>query len=70
MPFSFFNTLPIIFVTRGSNVFVATLDAKKAFGRIIHVKLFSIVLEIGVLGRLINVILDWYGKNISAVEWH
>ena len=36
------------FVARGSTVFMAALDARKAFDRVNHVKLFSRMCEIGV----------------------
>ena len=51
------------FVSCGSNVYIATLDASKAFDRVNHVKLFNILLEKGLPGQLIRVIMDWYSKS-------
>ena len=48
------------FVTRGSNVYLAALDAHKAFDRVNHVKLFGLMLDKGLPGRLVKVVLDWY----------
>ena len=36
------------FVTRGSSVFMAALDAKQAFDRVNHAKLFLRMCDIGV----------------------
>ena len=51
------------FVKRKSNVFVASLDATKAFDRVNHVKLFSKLIDRGLSGKLVKLIIDWYGKN-------
>lgn len=58
------------FVEHGSNVYIASLDASKAFDRVNHVKLFNVLLDRGVPGRLVKVIVDWYGKSMSAVKWN
>ena len=58
------------FITHGSNVYMAALDAKKAFDRVNHVKLFNILLNKGLPGRFIKVLIDWYGKSFAFVKWN
>ena len=45
------------FVYRGSNVFMAGLDAKKAFDRVNHIKLFHLMCDIGVPVHIIRCLL-------------
>ena len=42
------------FVSRGSTVFMAALDAKKAFDRVNHIKLFHLMCDIGVPVHIIR----------------
>jgi len=58
------------FVSHGSNVYMASLDARKAFDRVNHVKLFNILINKGLPGRLVKIIIDWYGKTFSVVKWN
>jgi len=58
------------FLEHGSNIYIASLDACKAFDRVNHVKLFNVLLDRGVPGRLVKVIVDWYGKSTSVVRWN
>ena len=58
------------FIARGSNVYLAALDARKAFDRVHHVKLFGLMLDKGLPGRLVKVVADWYGKTVSIVKWN
>jgi len=58
------------FVKHGSNVYMAALDARKTFDRVNHTKLFNILLDKGLPGRLVKVIFDLYGKTFSSVEWN
>ena len=56
------------FVKRKSNVFVASLDATKAFDRVNHgqfrsIKLFSKLIDRDLSGKLVKLIIDWYGKT-------
>ena len=46
------------------------MDARKAFDRVNHVKLFNILINKGLPGRLVKIIIDWYGKTFSAVKWN
>ena len=48
------------FNQRGSTVFMAALDATKAFDRICHLKLFNKLVERNVPSCLIVVLCDWY----------
>jgi len=57
------------FVARGSTVFMAALDAQKAFDRVNHVKLFSRMCEIGVPAHVIRLIMNWYSNIIMIVKW-
>jgi len=47
------------FVSRGSSVFMAALDAKKAFDRVNHVKLFNILCDVGVSAHVVKIIMNW-----------
>ena len=58
------------FVNRGSSVYIASLDASKAFDRVHHTKLFNKLLERGLSGRIIRVLIDWYGKLFCMVKWN
>ena len=58
------------FINHGSNVYMASLDARKAFDRINHVKLFNIMLDRGLPARFVKLIFDWYSKLSAAVKWN
>jgi len=58
------------FVNHGSSVYIASLDASKAFDRVNHTKLFNKMLERGLPGRIIRVLIDWYGKLFCMVKWN
>jgi len=45
------------FVSRGSTVFMAALDAKKAFDRVNHMKLFHLMCDIGVPVHIIRLLM-------------
>jgi len=55
-------------IARGSNVYLAALDARRSFNRVHHVKLFGLMLDKGLPGRLLKVVADWYGKTVSIVK--
>ena len=57
------------FVSRGSNVFMAALDAKKAFDRVNHIKLFHLMCDIGVPVHIIRLLMNWYSKIMIIVKW-
>lgn len=58
------------FVSRGSSVFMAALDAKKAFDRLNHVKLFHRMCDAGIPVCLVKLLLNWYSKNMVVVKWN
>ena len=57
------------FTKNGSNVFMAALDAQKAFDRVNHLKLFDKLIDQGFPGGLVKVLADWYGKMFNVVKW-
>jgi hypothetical protein len=59
-----------LFNLRGSNVYIASLDATKAFDRVNHYKLFSTLHYKGLPVYIINVIVDWYHKLNAYVKWN
>jgi len=48
------------FTHRGSNVYAATLDIKKAFEKVNHYKLFVSLLKAGVPLCIVAILADWY----------
>ena len=57
------------FNKRGSTVYLATLDASKAFDRLTHVALFKKLLKRSVPMCCIKCLLSWYNKLYSCVRW-
>lgn len=58
------------FYNRGhSNVYLASLDATKAFDRVSHEKLFQTLRQRGLPIALINTIANWYSKLYVQVRW-
>ena len=55
--------------TRGSSVFMAALDAKRAFDRVNHLKLFLRMCDIGVAAHVIKLIMTWYSNITMIVKW-
>ena len=53
------------FVSHGSNMYMAALDAKKAFDRVNHIKLFELLIGKGLPARLVKLVVDWYGKTFQ-----
>ena len=52
------------FVTQGSNVYLATLDATKAFDRVNHIKLFHKMADSAVPVYVIKLIMNWYANVV------
>jgi len=48
---------------------MAALDAKKAFDRVNHVKLFTNLLDKGLSMGIVRLLVDWYSKIYAAVKW-
>ena len=57
------------FNERGSNVYVAALDASKAFDRVNFYKLFSSLIHCGLPVHIIDSIVNWYSKLSIVVRW-
>ena len=57
------------FLQHGSNVYMAALDATKAFDRVNHIKLFHRMYNIGVPIHVIKLVMNWYAKIVSVVRW-
>jgi len=57
------------FISRGSSRFMAALDAKKAFDRLNHVKLFHQMYDGGIPLCLIKLLINWYSKISVFIQW-
>ena len=58
------------FNDRQSSVFVASVDASKAFDRVNHCKLFTILINRGLPLFIVNLLSDWYSKLSAVVRWN
>ena len=58
------------FVTHGSNVYMAALNAKKAFDRVHHLKLFNVLSDRKIPFFIIKVIVNWYSKMFALMRWN
>ena len=56
-------------MSHGSCMYVAFLDASKAFDRVNHTKLFSKLLKLGVPKWIIKVLVQWYCNQSMCVRW-
>src|SRR3989442_9326358 len=57
------------FNDRGSNVYIASVDASKAFDRVNHFKLFSILIKQGLRKYFVSTIINWYSRSSIRVKW-
>lgn len=57
------------FNDRGSNVYISSLDATKAFDRVNHFMLFSTLIKRGLPLCFIRMIVNWYSKLFVQVKW-
>ena len=57
-------------LSRGSSVFAAAIDFKKAFDRVSHFKLFTSLIKAGVPKLVILILADWYSKLLLSVRWN
>ena len=58
------------FLCHGNSVYLASLDASKAFDRAHHVKLFNKVIDKGLPGNIVKILIDWHGKVSNIVKWN
>jgi len=57
------------FNNRSSNVYVASIDASKAFDRVNHYKLFSILIKKGLPSYFVHTIYNWYSRLNVKIKW-
>jgi hypothetical protein len=71
-PSSIFTLRQIVnyYNERGSNVYIASLDAAKAFDSVNHFKLFSALLKKGLPFWFVDIIANWYLKLSVVVRWN
>ena len=53
----------------GSKVFYVSLDANKAFDRVLHSGLYLKLLEKGVHSRFVKLLQCWYSCQVCVVQW-
>src|SRR5207245_253657 len=58
------------FTERGSNAFIASLDASKAFDRINHYTLYTTLINRSFPACFVNLIANWYSKLSIVVRWN
>jgi len=56
------------FNERGSNVYLASLDASKAFDRVNHFQLYQTLMRQRVPVSFLNIIINWYSKLSIVVR--
>ena len=56
--------------SRGSTVFISSLDASKAFDRVKHTTLFKKLMDRKMPFSIIKVLMNWYGKLSACVRWN
>jgi hypothetical protein len=64
------KTVVNYFVERGSSVYAATLDLRKAFDSVNHSTLHSTLLQAGIPLPIVNIIRCWYSKLFVTVRWN
>src|SRR6266516_2215571 len=57
------------FNDRDSTVYIASIDASKAFDRVNHYKLFSILIKKGLPPYLIQTLTNWYSRLNVRIKW-
>lgn len=51
-----------------SNVYIAALDAKKAFERFNYTKQFQVLIGKRLPARPVTLVVDWYGQTFSVMK--
>ena len=57
------------FNNRSSSVYVASIDASKAFDRVNHYKLFSILIKKGLPSYFVHTLHNWYSRLNVKIKW-
>ena len=57
------------YLRNNSPVFLCYLDARKAFDRVNHWKLFDKLLKTGMDVHLVRLIITWYGSQLFHIQW-
>jgi len=57
------------FRDRGSTIYAASLDIRKAFDRVNHLKLFESLKNTGLPSCILIILINWYSKLTVAVRW-
>jgi len=65
-----FNETVRYFTSRGSRVFCVSLDANKAFDRVLHSGLLLKLVQKGVSLSFVKLLRDWYSRQTCAVLWN
>lgn len=64
-----FKQILSYYKNHNSPVFVSFLDASKAFDRVNHKKLFSKLLDRGIPGDIVKLLMYWYSEQLFVVRW-
>ena len=59
-----------IYNARGSNVYACLLDVSKAFDRVSHDKLFSMLIARHLHAIVVRIIVECYSKHELCVKWN
>ena len=63
------STVLYYFNENGSNVFIVWLDVSKAFDSVNHYGIFVKLINFNIPVRVLNNLINWYGKLSLSVRW-